>query len=109
VNSSFESKGLRRLGKVAMIAVLAVLFASGIAVLSADAETHGAASEDGKGSASCAHAAAAGAAPADAEAAAPCAGKEGGCASCDKAKDCPHAKGEACTDCGSKEKAPEAH
>lgn len=108
MNSSSELKGLRRLGKAAMIAVLAVLLASGIAVLSADAGTDGAASEDGKGSASCAHAAAA-AAPADAEAAAPCAGKEGGCASCDNAKDCPHAKGEACSDCGSKDKAPEAN
>lgn len=107
MNSSFESKGLRHLGRAAMIAVLAVLFASGIFVLSADAGSSGAASEDGKAAASCSHAAAA-AAP-DGEAAAPCAGKEGGCASCDKAKDCPHAKGEACSDCGAKEKAPETH
>jgi hypothetical protein len=108
VNSSFESKGLRRLGKAAMIAVLAVLFTSGISVLSADAGSHEAASEDGKAAASCPHAAAA--AAADGEVAAPCEhGKDGGCASCDKAKDCPHSKGEACPECGSKEAAPETH
>lgn len=108
MNSSFESKGLRRLGKVAMIAVLALLFASGIAVSSADAGSNGAASEDGKGAASCPHAAAA--AAADGEVAAPCEhSKDGGCASCDKAKDCPHSKGEACPACGNKEAAPETH
>jgi len=108
VNSSFESNGFRRLGKAATIVALAVLFASGISVMAADAGSHEAGSEDGKAAASCPHAAAA-AAAADGEAAAPCAGKEGGCASCDKAKDCPHAKGEACSDCDSKDAAPEAH